>query len=307
MFSFMKSGIGLSCGLLCAGLLTGAVAPDAQRRTAQAKTAAPARANPAPANPEPVAPAPATLKPVNIAINVNRHLKSTDGTMLLYLRSGVWKPGGALLMRDRRYFTSFEGVQKGTKLTLNSFDGERGMDAPPDLTMQGEVHLLDNEVTLAIKDNRNGKISNMRFVPNIAVPDRPLIKIRLFGYHNAVSHRDRITRIEIRDYRSDKRLQTLTGFWAEPVAYIDYEDINYDGYMDLRILQDFDTDKYLYWLYNPTTRSFARAPDFEARSGYLTTRFWCNQIDFHMGSTYRMEKGKFRKEPWVCEPFDGLE
>ena len=260
-----------------------------------------------PASPRPASTPnlPANLKPVEIAINVNRQLKSTDGNMLLYLRSGVWKPGGSLLIRDQHYFTSFEGVQKGTKLTLNSFDGERGMGAPSDYTLEGDIDLVKNEVVMAIKDNRSGKIKTARFIPNITVPDRPVIKIRLFGYSNEETHRDRITRIELRDFQSDKLLQLLTGFWAEPVSYIDYEDINYDGYMDLRILQDFGTNKYLYWLYDPATRKFARAPDFEARTGYLNTRFWCNQIDFHMGSTYRMEKGKFRKDPWVCEPFDG--
>ena len=272
--------------LLASGLLIAAAAPA-----------------PAPAPPS----RPAALKPVAIDINVNRQLKSTDGNMLLYLRSGIWKPAGHLLIRDQRYFTSFEGVQKGTKLTLNSYDGERGMGAAPDLTMDGEIDIFKNEVSLAIKDNRSGKIKTVRFIPNITAPDRPLIKIRPFGYNNATTHRDRITRIEIRDYRSDALLQLLTGFWAEPVSYIDYEDINYDGYMDLRILQDFDTNKYLYWLYDARTRKFVRAPDFEARTGYLNTRFWCNQIDFHMGLTYRMEQGKFRKEPWVCEPFDGLD
>ena len=41
-----------------------------------------------------------------------------------------------------------------------------------------------------------------------------------------------LDRLALRHFQAlQERLQTLTGFWAEPVAYIDYEDINYDGYI----------------------------------------------------------------------------
>lgn len=108
MASGMKPFAKLSICLLLGNMLVGTEAPAMERR---------------PASPRPVSTfnLPANLKPVEIAINVNRQLKSTDGNMLLYLRSGVWKPGGSLLIRDQHYFTSFEGVQKGTKLRLNSF------------------------------------------------------------------------------------------------------------------------------------------------------------------------------------------
>ena len=233
----------------------------------------------------------------DIAVNVNRHLQSEDGSMLLFIRSGIWKPHGDLYLRNEHDLMSFEGFQHGTHLELNTYDAERGLQAEPIISMTGEVDTFNNQIYMQILDNRTGQMRKVKFVPYISVPDRPRFKLRLLGFREPDGwHRLLLTRVEVTDAISGKLVQVLNGENSEQISYVDYEDINFDGYFDLRVMNRFNngTDgTYLYWLYNPRSKQFERAPEYEAIKGYLNTIFWGKELRFD-GGTYSWRTGSMQ-------------
>ncbi len=233
----------------------------------------------------------------DIAINVNRHLQSEDGSVLLFIRTGIWKPHGDLYLRNEQILNHFEGFQQGTHLELNTYDAERGLEAEPIFSMTGQLDVLNNQIQMQMLDNRTGQMRKVKFVPYIPVPDRPRVKLRLLGFREPDGwHRLLLKRIEITDALSGKLMQVLNGENAEQTSYVDYEDINFDGYFDLRVMNRFNdgmNSTYLYWLYNPRNKQFERAPEYEAITGYVNTVFWCKELRF-TEATYSWRTGSMQ-------------
>ena len=157
----------------------------------------------------------------DIAVNVNRHLQSEDGSMLLFIRSGIWKPHGDLYLRNEHDLMSFEGFQHGTHLELNTYDAERGLQAEPIISMTGEVDTFNNQIYMQILDNRTGQMRKVKFVPYISVPDRPRFKLRLLGFREPDGwHRLLLTRVEVTDAISGKLVQVLNGENSEQISWL---------------------------------------------------------------------------------------
>lgn len=253
----------------------------------------------------------AELIPIEgMALQVKRHLISQDGNITLDIYTGTWKSHGLMQIRDQRFVTSFEGYQRGTKLDLKSFDAERGLDAPPLFNIEGDLDVMKATMTAKITDNRSGLVRNVKLVPPFPIKDRPAFTFKFLGYEDPVEHRSHVTQIQVFDKNTKKVVQTLSGFDAMPLVAAYYEDVNFDGYFDLRMSanawgESLSEEKYLYWLYDPTTKRFKRSAQFEAQPGFLDTSFWCKELRFHGPNDFNYINGKMvPATDTYCRPWD---
>jgi hypothetical protein len=108
--------------------------------------------------------------------------------------------------------------------------------------------------------------------------------------------------------KDEKKIQTITpdenypscGLPQDQVFII--EDIDFDGYNDIRLLQFIPAAPnlpYYYWTYNPITQKFQRqkaleeitSPDFDAKNKLIYS-FWRGSCCDHGHSTYKYINGK---------------
>jgi hypothetical protein len=108
--------------------------------------------------------------------------------------------------------------------------------------------------------------------------------------------------------KDKKQIQKITpdenypncGLPADQIFII--EDINFDGYNDIRLLQFLPAAPnlpYYYWTYNPATQKFQRqkaleeitSPDFDSEKKLIYS-FWRGSCCDHGSSTYKYIKGK---------------
>lgn len=244
-----------------------------------------------------------------LRLQVKRHLVSRDRNIWLDIYTGTWKSHGLMQIRDERFVTSFEGFQRGTKLDLKSYDAERGLEAPPLFSIEGDLDVMKATMTAKITDNRSGVVRNVTLVPPFPIKDRPTFTFKFLGYHDAAAYRWHVTQIQVIDKNTKQVVQTLSGFDAMPLASY-YEDINFDGYFDLRMSanswnESIANENYLYWLYDPSTKRFKRSAQYEAQPGFLDTSFWCKELRFYGPNNFNYIDGKMvPARNTFCRPWD---
>lgn len=256
--------------------------------------------------------APRKIIPItSTTVLVKRHLRSIDGNILLDIYTGGWESHGLLHINNERFVSSFQGYQKGSRLTLKSFDAERGLEAAPLISFNGNLDLASGRFVARWEDHRTNTVRQIQFWPDKDIADRPTFTFKFYGYKDDAQHREYITRIDVIDRKTKKVVQQLRGIKSENPNNILYEDINFDGYFDLRMRQgEFSTDldeAYYYWLYDPHKKRFIRSAAYETMLGSLDTSFWCRELRFHKPRYAEVEAdGSITpKASGFCRPWDG--
>lgn len=77
-----------------------------------------------------------------------------------------------------------------------------------------------------------------------------------------------VSKIEVSKVNSSASFQTLEGFEAkvQKNEEVIVEDLNFDGFMDIRLMQYLPTDEsiaYFYWIYDDTNKRFVRSETLE--------------------------------------------
>lgn len=239
------------------------------------------------------------LIPMNdVKVYVNRALKSQDGAYLLQLYSGIWDPHGTLYDIVKHDSLSFEGSQKGNKITLSSFDPEIGEQARGAFRLTGDLN-NNTGIYQAKLISKDPVIQNdIIFIPLVEVLDRPKFLFNFYGVYLKKEHSNVITQIDILDKETKKIYQRLTGFIAYGYSAT-YVDVNYDGYFDLVLADvsgdlDITDNHYIYWMYNPKTKKFQRSPQLDGK-GYPTLYIDQSEVNFSEGYIYKVKNGKFYK------------
>lgn len=98
--------------------------------------------------------------------------------------------------------------------------------------------------------------------------------------------------------------QTITGFLSEvhkDVEFINLEDINFDGYLDLLVIEmtGAQNTPYFYWVYDPATVSFVRHEELTANDPVVDVQHqrivsdWSGGAASHGQDQYVYQDGKF--------------
>ncbi len=247
---------------------------------------------------------PTAIKPItDVKTNVQRDWLSDDGQFLLTLYSGVWNPHGTLFYLKQRGGVSVEGFQKGLDITLKSYDPEVGLEAPPEYAIAGTLNLRNNTMTGTVThypENKD-KISTRKtkFTPAIAIKGAyPQFVFKHYGVEDPDWHRWTITKVEVINRDSKALVQTLSGFNAQSYS-TNYDDMNYDGYLDLvlDVGEGLHDDNYVYWLYEPKTKKFVRNKTLEAIKGYPTRYPHKRQLHLNKDALLERVNGQWQTMP----------
>lgn len=241
-----------------------------------------------------------TLVPItDVEIWVNRALKSKNGTYLLNLSSGYWKPSATLYDLSNNKITSFDGLQNGNTISLTSYNPEIGEQAKGALGLVGNLNVETGIYTATLKNKQNTLQQELVFTPLVQVANRPTFLFKFYGVEDQNTHQKYIQKIDVIDRKTKKLYQQLTGFNAN-AEHMGYADLNFDGYFDLVLRAastGTNTEKShsIYWVYNPETKKFQRSPQLEVLGGMPFIYIDKQQVNFGSGQLYQIKNGQFYK------------
>lgn len=241
-----------------------------------------------------------TLIPIDhVEIWVNRALKSQNGTYLLNLSSGYWKPKATLYDLANHQATSFEGLQKGNTISLTSYTPDMSEQARGELSLVGNLNVETGIYTATLKNTQDTLQQAFIFSPLVQVANRPTFLFKFYGVEDQNTHQKYIQKIDVIDRKTKKLYQQLTGFNAYSNS-MGYADLNFDGYFDL-VLRDashgtqVENSHSIYWMYNPETKKFQRSPQLEVLGGTPLIYIDKQQVNFGDGQLYQIKNGQFYK------------
>ena len=194
-------------------------------------------------------------------IDLMRHLKSPDG-ILLDITTGAWKLRGNYYIppaeTEKEHFVTCEGYQKGKEINFKGYNPEAYYE--PLYQFGGQINADSGTITGSwkITNKQNAPDEQIRFEP-IHSQNNPRLKYNLFT--TEIDHEFYVNKIQVTNEKGIE-IQVLDGFVARPVKLeVFAEDLNFDGWFDLRIRKDIDIktgrkDVELFWLYNPASRKF---------------------------------------------------
>lgn len=155
-----------------------------------------------------------------------------------------------------------EGVVDGTKVKIVDTWSDKGK----------ESYFLGtfNEITLSgTWINPHSKKREIVQLTSDTHPEAPPLFI-LTDAHQTDSNKSslRITQLKIFNAKTHQELQSIINIELGEIAKkneITVEDMNFDGYPDIRLLADVvgANEVYLYWLYNPRVRKFEKNRQLE--------------------------------------------
>ena len=193
----------------------------------------------------------------NVYVPVHRVLESAEQRYLLQVTTGIWNPQATLYDRLNNTTVYFNGAQKGNNLSLYSVSQLVGGVETDTHKINANLNLTTANLNTEIITNSAEK--NALFQPLVKVPNRPSFTFKFYG---GVT----IQEVEVTSRSSQQVVQRLSGFNASPER-MDYIDLNFDGYYDLMFVNAREADRYIYWMYNPKTAQFQRAPQLEQFAG----------------------------------------
>ena len=238
-----------------------------------------------------------SLKPLsNVRISMQRMLKSTDGRYFLDLYAGIWNPHGTLIDLQNPKHISFKGTQKGDQLNLHSV----AVQAEPAVNSSYQLIGVLNANTGVLKATLTGQqdtsASSLQFEPAFKALDKPVLLFKFYGVQREDQPYGRsLKRIDVMNKNNGQVMQTLEGFNAFGNS-IGFLDVNFDGYYDV-VLSDtsdglkIEDKRFIYWMYNPKTHQFQRAPQLEKIVGFPTLKGEIQHIDFGQGQIYLVDQG----------------
>jgi hypothetical protein len=221
----------------------------------------------------------------NVYVPVHRVLESSEQRYLLQVTTGIWNPQATLFDRINNTTTYFNGEQKGNSLSLYSVNQlNNGKETA--------THIIDAAINLTSGALRSEIISNstqktVHFQPLVKLESRPSFSFKFYGGAT-------IQEVQVTNRNNQKIVQRLTGFNASPER-MDYMDINFDGYYDLVFVNARAADHYIYWMYNPKTAQFQRAPQLDKLAGQPKIDGIKKEISFG--------EQRFKVENGILSPF----
>ena len=234
------------------------------------------------------------LKPLNnVRVSMLRMLRSTDNQYFLNLYAGIWNPHGTLYDESASTAYALKGTQKADQINLLAVSAE-GMATPNNETLSGEL----NANTGIMQANWNTSLgaTSLSFEPAFKTADKPVVVFKFYGVdHSQYPAGKALTQVDVIDKKTNKLLQSLTGFTAFANS-IGYMDVNFDGYYDV-VLSDVSNGKkiedkrFIYWMFNPKTHQFQRSAQLDALIGFPRLRGDQQQIDFGEGQLYQVKGG----------------
>ncbi len=219
----------------------------------------------------------------NVYVPVHRVLESAEQRYLLQVTTGVWNPQATLFDRINNSTVYFNGTQKGNNLSLYSVNQLLAGTETNTHKINADVNISSGNLNSQIISSSFDK--NVDFQPLIKVQNRPSFSFKFYGGAT-------IQQVSITDRSSQRVVQNLTGFNASPER-MDYMDLNFDGYYDLVFVNAREADRYIYWMYNPKTAQFQRAPQLEKLAGQPKIDGLTRQVSFGE-QTFKVEQGLLR-------------
>ena len=236
-----------------------------------------------------------SLKPLSdVRISMQRMLKSTDGRYFLDLYAGIWNPHGTLVDLQNPKRVSFKGIQKGDQLNLQSI----AVQAEPPVNSSYQLTGVLNANTGALKATliEQGASLSLQFEPAFKALDKPVLLFKFYGVQGEDQPYGRsLKRVDVINKNNGQVMQTLEGFNAFGNS-IGFLDVNFDGYYDV-VLSDtsdglkIEDKRFIYWMYNPKTHQFQRAPQLEKIVGFPTLKGEIQHIDFGQWQIYLVDQG----------------
>ena len=193
----------------------------------------------------------------NVYVPVHRVLESSEQRYLMQVTTGVWNPQATLFDRINNTMVYFNGTQTGNNLSLYSVNQLLAGKETHTHKINADLNINTGNLTSQITSNSFDKKVN--FQPLIQLQNRPSFSFKFYGGAT-------IQQVSVTDRNSQRVVQNLTGFNASPER-MDYMDLNFDGYYDLVFVNAREVNHYIYWMYNPKTAQFQRAPQLEKMSG----------------------------------------
>ena len=191
-------------------------------------------------------------------VSVYRHLISNDNTYL-NIETGVYNLTGYYILNknsNNEQFVHFDGFQKGKNINFRGFNPENYYQ--PLYYFQGHLDLTEGSLNGSwyITNDETSEPDSIEFNPvhKVIYP-----KLKFQTYTAEYEHEIYVTKIKV---MIDDETQILDGFIARPISNeLFLEDVNFDGYFDLRIRKDITVKSdrkniEIFWLYNPKTKQF---------------------------------------------------
>ncbi len=227
-----------------------------------------------------------TLQPLkNVKVSMQRMLKSTDGRYFLDLYAGISAPHAHLTDTQQKQKIDFKGLQKWQQLTLRSYAVNDKAVASTEYALDGNLNIISSQFSAQL--NGKGTNKKIQFGPAFKAVDKPALQFNFFGDKT-------LRRVDVINKANGKVIQTLKVFNAFPNT-IGYLDINFDGYYDV-VLSNLDGHKvedqrFIYWVYNPSTRQFQRSPQMEKIVGFPKLDAQKKQIHYGDKVVYQVKDG----------------
>ena len=224
------------------------------------------------------------IKPLNeVYVPVHRVLESGEQRYFLQMTTGVSNPQATLFDRIDQRTVYFNGTQKGNDLSLYSVDQlVGGKDTG---THKITAHLNVSQGTVDSEMISNTEQRKLMFQPVVQIKNRPNFNFKFYGNTT-------IQQVNVTERSSQRMIQQLKGFEANP-ARMDYMDLNFDGYYDLVFTDAHDAKRYIYWMYNPKTAQFQRAPQLEKLAGEPKLDGLKREVSFGQ-QRFKVEQGLLR-------------